>query len=608
MEYYIAIFENLNIKNIKTKEKYKIILESCFNEFYFLNFNDNKIKQLILKTLKECIKINNDERVFIEIFNSKIKSNLKQYTRFIIKKDEDENSFINNFINQNIIKSDNKLANFKQIRKFINLFNLVNYELTIDYFISLINSNEILNSIIKEIVTNNITLIENGEIEKITIDADFQTLIEAYCACNNIEINEQKEQKNTEYLNDSISIYFNYMDYKLPVLTKEEEKVLFLKYEAGDLKARDEIIKHNLKLVVSIAKKYINRGIEFEDLIQDGNEGLIKALDKFDVEKGFKFSTYATWWIKQSILRGIQNNSRTIRMPVHMQEQLDSFNKKVDELTSKYGRRLSYEEYAEELNISVEEVKKNFNNLNTYAVSLDSPLHDDEDSSNLVDFIRAEDDVEEETISKYLNENLLRFFKQSKLTNKEIQIIVYRYGLNDGNGLTLEEIGRKFGVSRERIRQIERRAFRKLKTNKEFIRYFGKEDEYTFAKYDNSINNRSQISKKTERKKIDEPIEKMYVMEINIPKKVTYNNHITLDDYYKAVDLSKSSDFKELLKYFKHYELIVIILKYGLVDEKFFMDNIICEMTGVSQQELLDIKNRALQYINIKKDTNRKIK
>ncbi|MBR5713035.1 MAG: RNA polymerase sigma factor RpoD [Lachnospiraceae bacterium] len=258
---------------------------------------------------------------------------------------------------------------------------------------------------------------------------------------------------------DSVRMYLKEIG-SIPLLTAEEEMSLAERMEQGDTRARKRLAEANLRLVVSIAKKYIGRGMHLQDLIQEGNLGLLKAVEKFDYHKGYKFSTYATWWIRQSITRAIADQARTIRIPVHMVETINRVNRTERQLLQELGREPSIDEIAARMKMSarrVEEIRK----IAQDPVSMETPIGEEEDS-HLGDFIVDEKTLqpEEAATSSFLHEQLMEVMQT--LTERERKVLIMRYGLDGQPPKTLEDVGKDFDVTRERIRQIEAKAIRKL--------------------------------------------------------------------------------------------------------------------------------------------------
>lgn len=273
---------------------------------------------------------------------------------------------------------------------------------------------------------------------------------------------EESENSFTERGNaeDPVRMYLKEIG-RIPLLSSEEEIELAKRMEEGDEEAKKKLSEANLQLTVSIAKRYSGRGMQFLDLIQEGNLGLIKAVEKFDYRKGYKFSTYATWWIRQSITRAIADQARTIRIPVHMVETMNRVNRTSRRLLQEYGREPTPEEIAEAMNLPVERVLE-ISKISQEPVSLETPIGEEEDS-HLGDFIQDEHIPvpADEAAHTLLREQLEKVM--DTLSEREQKVLALRFGLEDGKPHTLEEVGREFQVTRERIRQIEAKALRKLR-------------------------------------------------------------------------------------------------------------------------------------------------
>ena len=277
---------------------------------------------------------------------------------------------------------------------------------------------------------------------------------------NSGESMEQMLEQDGLSIDDPVRMYLKEIG-KVPLLTPEREKELSERMAAGDENAKDELVEANLRLVVSIAKRYVGKGMFFLDLIQEGNLGLMKAADKFDYTKGFRFSTYATWWIRQAITRAIADQARTIRIPVHMVETIHKVSRYSRQMLQELGREATADEIGEKMGMSAEKVRE-IMKIAQDPVSLETPIGEEEDS-HLGDFIPDEDtpapaDAASASILREVLERQLH-----TLTPREEHVIKLRFGLYDGRSRTLEEVGKEFNITRERIRQIEAKALRKLR-------------------------------------------------------------------------------------------------------------------------------------------------
>ncbi len=280
---------------------------------------------------------------------------------------------------------------------------------------------------------------------------------------------EEVIKQDTSYLDDisddSVRLYLREIG-KIPLLSAEEELALAQKVVAGEPGAKDKMAEANMRLVVSIAKRYVGRGLDLLDLIQEGNTGLLRAVEKFDPDKGFKFSTYATWWIRQAITRAIADQARTIRIPVHMVETINKLLRTQRRLTQELNREPTNEEIAKEMELEVEKVE-HIMKIKQDISSLDASVRDDEEDSVLGDFIVDEDTItpEESATGSLLKTHVKDLL--GTLTEREQKILKLRFGLEDGKSHTLEEVGQEFMVTRERIRQIEAKALAKLRKHRD---------------------------------------------------------------------------------------------------------------------------------------------
>lgn len=340
--------------------------------------------------------------------------------------------------------------------------NVIEYDQIQSYFSNMEFTEEICEKIIEELEERKIDVlrITEEDIDLVPIE-ELAALEETALEAEELDLDKlEKEVLDGVNLEDPVRMYLKEIG-KVPLLTSDEEIELAKRMEAGDDLARARLAEANLRLVVSIAKKYLGRGLLFLDLIQEGNLGLIKAVEKFDYKKGYKFSTYATWWIRQAITRAIADQARTIRIPVHMVETINKVTRISRQMTQELGREPSVEEIAIEMNLTEERVREILK-VAQEPVSLESPVGEEEDS-HLGDFIQDDNIMApaEAATLMLLKEQLEE--AMSALTDREKEVLKMRFGLNEAQPLTLEQVGKYFNVTRERIRQIEAKALRKLK-------------------------------------------------------------------------------------------------------------------------------------------------
>ena len=325
----------------------------------------------------------------------------------------------------------------------------------------------------KKLADKNGSMITEADLETLTdsykLEPDEMITLRAELDNSGVKINDpdldnddtgdEEGGEDVNVVDDSVKMYLKEIG-KIELLNAEQERDIAQRMADGDEEAKEMLINSNLRLVVSIAKKYMNRGLSLLDLIQEGNIGLIKAVDKFDYTKGFKFSTYATWWIRQAITRAIADQARTIRIPVHMVETINKLTRVQRQLVQDLGREPTTEELAKEMGMEPAKIRE-IQKISQDPISIDKPVGEEEDS-HLVDFISNDELAapEEEVARILLKEDLIKAL--NSLTERERKVIELRFGLKDGIPMTLEQVGKKLGVTRERIRQIEAKAIRKL--------------------------------------------------------------------------------------------------------------------------------------------------
>ena len=461
-----------NISEIKNMTQHQ--LESLLNPFIEkerLKYNYINLPQSIylseLKEIEDTMDFS-DGKIDIE---SMIKNCSKRY---IVDTLEEENQAIkvaSNFIKKNIKPQNKYQDNIISFEKIVNFFHDFDCFPPPNLLIELIDKNDPLNKILQDVVENNLEILQKYDIDSKFLDDISKNFIELYCLKNNIEIKKEDDIQeedytefitditNTVYTDDSVKMYLQ--EIHKPILTKEQEKSLALRIRNGDEKAKELFIERNLRLVIKVARKYTGHGISFLDLIQEGNLGLIKAVDKFDVTKGYKFSTYATCWIRQSIQRSLGDKSRNIRLPIHLYEKVKKYELLKKKLSLKFNREPTFEELSKKMRVSIDTIYK-YERLKHDTISLNMIVGDED--SELEDFISlSTESIDNQFIEENLKDVIENLLKNSNLTTKEIDILKLRFGIGTNDPKTLEETGKIYGVSRERIRQIQEKALKKIR-------------------------------------------------------------------------------------------------------------------------------------------------
>lgn len=422
----------------------------------------------VLTEVKKIIEISGDEQATLKHINNIIRRVINDYISGI-EDDEKTILLVNNYINNTFKNAESYSASLKQLEIIIKYLDNIGILNNPDIIIRLVENNEILFNLIKKVFEANKKFVIEGYLEDTFNNPTIISLIEIYCSINDIQtarpisnINEFKEN-NPDY-ESSTETYLNEI-HKIPLLSPKEEYELFLKIRNGDEASKKKAIESNLRLVANIAQHYQGRGLMYLDLIQEGNIGLIKAVDKFDVTKYYKFSTYATWWIRETITRAIADKGRNVRLPVHYYEKLNAFKKVYASLENDLDREPTVEEISAKMNISINTAIALYKSLED-TISLNEYVGDDHESQ-LGDFIPDKAATpEDEAAKKIMIDDVRKLLIKCNLTRREIFVLSARFGLNGEESSTLETIGKELGITRERVRQIEEKAKNKIRKSK----------------------------------------------------------------------------------------------------------------------------------------------
>ena len=462
---------DLTLKKIRTMNSEQIlesllfIIDAIYNKFSFANLSKQDYYNMVIKEIENTKSSFNSDKNYVDYLKKIIESKMIEMIKTKLLDHNESIRILNNYIQITVKKTDDYNVIMKQIRAFNSFLEKYNYVPTPEVLIELINKNENLNDLIKIIFLKNKDMIVSGDIEKLTDNNTLILLLEVYCLINNIEI-KQSEENNIYYdddlkLTDSVKIYLREIG-EYPLLSIEQQRDLALKILEGDNKARELFINSNLRLVVNVARRYIGNGLTFLDLIQEGNLGLITAVDKYDVKKGFNFSTYAIWWIRQAITKAIEYKGRTIRIAAHVYEKVQLYKKVFRNLELKLNREPTINEIADEMELSVSEVS-DLQQLQIDVVSINAII-EDEKRTELEDFIVSTDESPEDIATKEnMKQDINNLLISCNLKPRERDILILRYGLDGKEPMTLVEIGKIYNLTRERVRQIESNALKKIR-------------------------------------------------------------------------------------------------------------------------------------------------
>ena len=434
-----------------------------FIYFEYLGIDKSRYDEIVKELIESTRESYKSEFDYNEFFETNLVAYLKECYKSRIKTKEEAEQLIN-AIMYTKAKTPSYDTAMKMVKKFDTLVEMYGVEDSQDLALSLLDYDSPFNKALTVVFEQNKEKVVSGKLDQAITNPIVAMYVEAYCMRNNIEIEEKdlKEEIDTSKFPSHIALYIkDIRQYEL--LTKEEEVELGYRLKAGDEEAREKLINHNLRLAMSIARRYQGRGLPLEDLIQEGNLGLMKATTKFDVDKGFKFSTYSTWWIKQAITRAIYDKARTIRIPVHVNEEINKFNRKVGELTKQLGRPPLTQEVADALNTTPGKVKL-FVDWQSEPVSLNQPVKNDgKDPTEFGTFIPSKENIESNVMDSQVFPIAMKILEDAGFKRREIDVFVKRFGVDGGGIRTLAEVGNDHNVTRERIRQIEAKVMRELK-------------------------------------------------------------------------------------------------------------------------------------------------
>ena len=447
-------------KDIKEiSDKYSFAFDSKDRATTLMNLFVKKKYAKIIKSSKE-------EKID---FYKALENTMNNYIKSIFETEKDYIKVFNNYMDKKIGETTDYRQIHYELREIVDFFATINYQPSEIISIALLENNSKFSDMVGRVVKRFDKKIAQSNIEDIFPNSTMLSFVSAYAYLNNIELKTKEKiedetshiPENETYVDDDVTLYIRSLP---PALSLDKGRSLFSSMKEGDLETRNRLVEGNLRLVVSIAKHYVNQGVEFLDLIQAGNLGLITAVEKFDYEKGCAFSTYANWWIKQYISRSIMNNGRTVRIPAHVYERLAKYNTVYAKLSKKINREPTPEEMAKEMNLTNDQIY-NLMLANARMVSLDEPITSESDTT-LTEFLVADDlSPEEEYEKKSLAKDISDLLNSGLIKKRDIEILKLRNGFYNNRRYSLKEIAKIFNLSSERIRQIEEKSYEDLKNS-----------------------------------------------------------------------------------------------------------------------------------------------
>ena len=470
----------LSMQKVQQLNSHQIIsvfqteLNQIYKQFSFLELSQERFNQIVLLEIEKSRQNYPENSSYSNYLRRNISKSLVNETKKMFTTPQNAIKVINSYINICLPLSSTSKNSLKNLDRLNNFLYTCAYFPEQDVLMELLNKNQKFLNMIETIVQKYYSQIVAGKSAEIFDNEIIILSVETYCLIKEIEIKEIIDQDEYDYDDqspdaDSVKKYLNEIG-SIPLLTQEQEREIALRIGQGDEEAKKIMIESNLRLVIKIAKKYINRGLDFLDLIQEGNLGLMKAVEKYDVSKGNKFSTYAMCWIRQSISRAIRDKSRNIRIPSRKYDDLYNLNKTVAKLEALLQRQPTIEEVANEMGEPLFVVKELYH-ISKDTVSMNIKIGDDKDSE-IENFITMEENAPEDlAVIEDMKEQLYVLLNSTSLSSQEYEVIKLRFGLENSEKMSLEAIGQKFHVTRERIRQIEYKAFQKLRRSSRIKEY-----------------------------------------------------------------------------------------------------------------------------------------
>ncbi len=581
------------VQQLDSKQIYNSVLP-IMNELYlsfeYMNLSNEDYEKIVLQEISNSKKTYKGNQDYIEYLKRKTKSHLSEMIKKMLSDPKMAFALLNNYITQNIVDISNDEDAIKCFQKLSSFLEKYNYLPNSDLLIELINKNDIFNEMVTTIFNKYSIQITSGKAEEQFDDNLLLSTIDTYCMLNSIEINESEDIDQDAYdvselgSMDGLRMYIKEIG-KKPLLSAEQKRDLVKRIAEGDSKARDLFIESNLKLVVNIAKKYIGRGLSFLDLIQEGNLGLMTAVNRYDISKGYEFSTYAFYWIKQAMTRAIAEKGRNLKISVGMYQRVGMYKKAVTNLEDKLGRSPTTKEVAQEMGITVSDVNL-LRELQDDTISINTYIGEEE-NAELGDFIPSSDETPEDiTIDGIWQSQVRKLFEKCKLDSREIGILTLRYGFNGNDPMTLEEVGKQYGLTRERVRQIEARALMKIRKSKHI-----KELAIYTANPEQSLQNIEEFKKRYKEAKTPY---KTFLKDDGRVRKKTDGDKMTKEDRAKISDLLRTPSFNQLTDKLSFKEAVIVSLKLGYVDGKSFSTESIAEFLGMQQSEVIKLAKKAL--------------